>query len=85
MVEKININPYIFGDLGILSNAKDLNSGLRVDAGIGANFALLFNNRWHTSKPLNIRFDIPFFLNRIPEEQTDYIAFRYVFGVNRAF
>ncbi|MCB9261579.1 MAG: M1 family metallopeptidase [Flavobacteriales bacterium] len=82
---KININPYLFTDLGVLGNANNQYSDLRMDAGVGANFALLFNNKWTATKPLNIRVDLPFFLNRIPEEQNDYLKFRYVVGINRAF
>ncbi len=81
----VQINPYLFTDLGVLGVRDDLTSGLRVDAGVGANFALQFNRRFSSMKPLNIRFDMPFFLNRIPEEQSEYVQMRYVFGVNRAF
>ncbi len=81
----IQVNPYLFSDLGVLANADNLNSGLRVDAGVGANFTIRFNRKFSATKPLNLRIDLPFFLNRIPVEQTDYFQFRYVFGVNRAF
>lgn len=81
----VAVNPYLFSDIGALANANDQHSGLRMDAGVGANFALLFNRRWPMTKPLNLRIDLPFFLNRIPEEQTEFVQMRYVFGVNRAF
>ncbi|MFT7591995.1 MAG: hypothetical protein ACI9UJ_001924 [bacterium] len=81
----VQINPYLFTDLGILGVRDDLTSGLRVDAGVGANFALQFNRKFSSMKPLNIRIDLPVFLNRIPEEQTEYVQMRYVFGINRAF
>lgn len=82
---RLHVNPYLFTDLGLLGVRDDLTSGLRMDAGVGANFALLFNSKWSSTKPLNVRVDLPFFLNRIPEEQTDYLQMRYVLGINRAF
>lgn len=81
----VQVNPYLFTDVGVLGINDDLSSGLRMDAGVGANFALQFNQRFSGTKPLNIRIDLPFFLNRIPEEQTEYVQMRYVFGINRAF
>ncbi len=81
----LQINPYLFSDVGVLGLQSGNNSGLRMDAGVGANFAILFNRKWSSTKPLNIRIDLPLFLNRIPESQTEYVQMRYVFGVNRAF
>ncbi|MBO6516993.1 MAG: M1 family metallopeptidase [Bacteroidia bacterium] len=81
----LKIDPYLFTDLGVLSNQNNQHSGLRMDAGVGANFGILFNRYFTATKPLNIRIDLPFFLNRIPEEQTNYVQMRYVFGINRAF
>jgi len=81
----IDINPYLFGDFGILGINATQHSGFRMDAGVGANLALNFNRRWSSTKPLNLRIDLPFFLNRIPEEQSEYVQMRYVIGVNRAF
>lgn len=81
----VQVNPYLFTDFGVLANSDNQHGGLRMDAGVGANFALMFNSKWSATKPLNLRVDLPFFLNRIPEEQTEYVKFRYVFGVNRAF
>ena len=81
----IDFNPYLFGDFGILGINATQHSGFRMDAGVGANLALNFNRRWSSTKPLNLRIDLPFFLNRIPEEQSEYVQMRYVIGVNRAF
>lgn len=80
----VQLNPYLFTDLGVLANALNQNSGLRMDAGVGAEL------KWQSPnpvayKPFSIRFDMPFFLNRIPAEEQDYVKFRYVIGINRAF
>lgn len=80
----ISINPYLFADAGVLGNQRDQWSGLRVDAGLGSIISLRVPKLSGT-KPLNIRFDMPFFLNRIPQEQSDYVAFRYIMGINRSF
>lgn len=80
---------YLFGDARIinynLSTEKLLLSEPRIDAGLGAALTI---QRWgilQTVNPLTIRFDVPFFLNRIPNVETDYVAFRWVIGVSRAF
>jgi hypothetical protein len=36
-------------------------------------------------KPLTIRFDSPFFINRLPYAEKNYIQFRWLIGINRAF
>jgi len=35
-------------------------------------------------KPITIRFDIPLFLNR-PPATDDFLQFRWILGINRAF
>ncbi len=80
----LNVTPYLFADAGILGNSIDQWSGLRVDAGLGSIWSLHIPKLPGT-KPLNIRVDLPFFLNRIPEEQEEFVAFRYVIGINRTF
>ena len=79
----LKFNSYLFTDLGVLFNESG-NSGLRADAGLGT--SLTINFRPYTQlKPLTLRFDMPFFVNRIPAGQENYFAFRYVIGVSRAF
>ena len=48
-------------------------------------FALWYLVTQKKLKPLVLRFDLPLFLNRIPENQSEYFAFRYLVGINRAF
>ena len=78
------VQTYLFADAGILGSAKNFNSELRADAGIGSTLAINFG-RGSKIKPLVIRFDVPFFVNRLPHDQDEYVAFRYMIGINRAF
>ncbi|MFT5479240.1 MAG: hypothetical protein ACI9NN_000191 [Bacteroidia bacterium] len=80
----LGLTPYLFADAGVLAMDRDHNSGLRVDAGLGFLLSIRFN-KFSSTKPLNLRLDLPFFLNRIPEDQENYLAMRYVVGINRAF
>lgn len=80
---------YIFADAGIINYNLSTENLLfvepRVDAGIGTALTI---KRWgplQTVKPLTIRFDVPLFLNRIPYIEMDYVAFRWVIAVSRAF
>ncbi len=58
---------------------------LRADAGVGAALTIKKFGVLQTVNPLTIRFDVPFFLNRIPAADKDYIQYRFVIGVSRAF
>jgi len=85
----IKINTYLFGDAGIINYNYTSESlafaDLRADAGVG--FALTIH-KWGPLQginPLTIRFDMPLFLSRIPNSETNNFQFRWVAGVNRAF
>lgn len=82
-IRPLSLNTYLFGDAGILAS-DGYNSDLRVDAGIGTALTIR-TMKYNYYKPLVIRFDIPFFANRIPSGESNYIAFRYVLGISRAF
>ncbi len=71
---------YLFGDAGILTSSSK-SSDIRLDAGIGSTWAV---NLRKGNSPLMIRFDIPFFLNRVPDND-EFVAFRYLIGINRVF
>lgn len=80
---------YLFADAGVVGieePEEDFWLGsLRADAGVGTALTI---QRWgplQTVKPFTIRFDVPLFLNRTPATDPDYIMFRWVLGVNRAF
>lgn len=83
------VTPYLFGDAGTINNnlpGNDLTfTDIMADAGAGV--AVTIQKWWklQTVKPLTIRFDSPFFINRLPYEEKDYFQFRWMIGVNRAF
>ena len=85
----ITLQPYLFADAGIINTnlpGQALKmSDVMMDAGAGTTLNI---NRWgklYGLKPLSIRFDMPFFINRLPFEEKDYFQFRWMIGVNRAF
>lgn len=88
-------NIYLFADggfMGIQSPKRTDYSGLLADAGLGMVFSLKNWNKLSSSKkpwfngasPLNIRIDLPFFVNAVPESERHF-QFRWVLGINRAF
>ncbi|MFM9945314.1 MAG: M1 family aminopeptidase [Bacteroidia bacterium] len=81
-LNNFKFNPYLFADAGILGNGNQY-SGLRADAGLGTTLAINFG-KYNKLQPLVLRFDVPFFLNRV-ETGAEYVDFRYVVGINRAF
>ena len=82
------LKTYIFGDAGIITN-EDINSSnysdiftdLRTDAGVGFTYSI---RALPKMKPLVLRLDFPFFLNRPPANE-EYLEFRWLFGVNKLF
>jgi aminopeptidase N len=85
----IKINPYLFGDAGTINtNAPTkatVMSGLIADAGVGVAVSIQKWGPLYGLKPLTIRFDMPFFVNRLPFAEKDYFQFRWMVGINRAF
>jgi aminopeptidase N len=85
----IKINPYLFGDAGsINTNAPSkatVMSDLIVDAGVGVAVSIQKWGPLYGVKPLTIRFDMPFFINRLPFAEKDYFQTRWMIGINRAF
>jgi Peptidase family M1 domain len=83
------LNTYLFGDAGIInyntSNQPFKLAGLRADAGIGTALSIKKWGSLQKVDPLTIRFDMPFLLNRIPAVENNYIKFRWVVGISRAF
>ena len=83
-----DFDSYLFVDAGVLSyintDKKSQWSSWRADAGVGASFTI---KRWfklYNTKPLTIRFDIPFVVSNAPAGENN-VAFRWVLGFNRAF
>jgi len=90
LTRTFKLNTYLFADAGVINyNAQTDNTikmaDLRADAGIGAALTIKKFGVLQTANPLTIRFDVPFFLNRIPAADKDYIQYRFVIGVSRAF
>lgn len=85
----IKIQPYAFADAGIIntsvSNKANVMSDLMVDAGVGTTFTIARWGPLYNIKPLTVRFDVPFFINRLPFAEKDYIQFRWMIGINKAF
>lgn len=85
----IKMNPYIFGDAGTINSNfayEDLKmSDLMYDAGVGTTFSIVKWGPLVNVAPLTIRFDMPFFISRLPFEEKDHLQFRWMVGVSRAF
>lgn len=92
----LKVDAYLFADAGIMELSSyelpdfhtitptKMWSDVRVDAGLGMAFTV--KKWWHftKAKPLTLRVDFPFLLNRPSFSDPQYGAFRYVIGINRA-
>ncbi|MFL5764364.1 MAG: M1 family aminopeptidase [Bacteroidia bacterium] len=90
LTKTFKLTTYLFGDAGVINYSKNTDpvlkmSDLRADAGVGAALTIKKFGALQTVSPLTIRFDMPFFLNKIPATDKDYIQYRFVIGVERAF
>ena len=89
LIQAIDFVPYLFADAGTLSyqeeDGKQYFADLRADAGIGATVSWKYWGPLEQVKPLTIRIDLPLWLNRPPYAEEDYLKFRWVLGVERAF
>jgi aminopeptidase N len=85
----LKFKTYFFGDIGLINYNtiyEDLAfTDLRADAGLGAALTIKKWGPLDLVKPLTIRFDMPFFLNRPPSTDADFFQFRWVVGINRCF
>lgn len=85
----IKIQPYLFGDVGVINTNKPGETVVMgtpmADAGVGATFNIMRWGQLSGLKPLTIRFDMPFFITRLPYAEKDYVQFRWMVGINRAF
>jgi aminopeptidase N len=85
----LKINTYLFGDIGVINaNLPDEKLKFaepRADAGLGVAATIKKWGPLALEKPLTIRFDMPFLLTRTPNVSPDYVQFRWLIGVNRAF
>ena len=85
----IKFQPYIFGDAGIINTnaagTANMMSDIMLDAGVGATLSIVRFGQLYGIKPLTIRFDMPFVINRLPFAEKDYVQVRWMIGVNKAF
>jgi len=85
----LKINTYLFADAGMLQanrvGDKFALAELRADAGIGTALTIKKWGPLNMEKPLTLRFDVPFLLTRTPNVSPDYLQFRWLVGVERAF
>ena len=90
LTRTFKLSTYLFGDAGIINYSKTSDvvlkmSDVRVDAGLGCALTIKKFGKLQTVQPLTIRFDMPFFLNKIPATDKDYLQYRFVVGISRAF
>jgi hypothetical protein len=85
----LKIQPYLFGDAGTINKSAPgkaiVMTDVLFDAGIGTTINIVRWGPLYGIKPLSIRFDVPFFINRLPFEEKDYLQFRWVLGINKTF
>ena len=85
----IKLNPYLFADAGSINTNLPTNatvmSNMMADAGAGIALSIQKWGPLYGIKPLTIRLDMPFFVNRLPFAEKDYFQFRWMIGINRAF
>ncbi|MEI7595171.1 MAG: M1 family metallopeptidase [Bacteroidota bacterium] len=85
----LGFNSYLFGDIGIINKNKAWENisfaRFRADAGIGAALTIKKWGNIQKAEPLTIRFDAPIWLNRIPAVDKDYLMYRWVISISRAF
>ena len=83
------LNTYLFGDLGAVTYADSHNeqelSHVRMDAGAGVALTIKKWGFLQDIKPLTFRFDVPFAISSTPNADQQYVKFRWVLGINRAF
>ena len=85
----LRLQPYLFGDAGIINTnapgTANVMSNVMADAGIGTTLSIVRWWKLYNIKPLTVRFDFPLFVNRLPYAEKDYVQFRWMVGINRAF
>ena len=85
----IKFQPYVFGDAGsINTNAPGgatIMSDVMADAGIGTTLSIVKWGALYGIKPFTIRFDMPFFVSRLPFAETSNFQFRWMLGINKSF
>ena len=87
----LKLDVYLFADAGIINiNEMDDSrlafSTVRADAGLGTALTIKKWGKLETTKPLTIRLDMPWLLNRTPHASPEYFdTNRWLLTVRRAF
>jgi hypothetical protein len=85
----VKMQTYLFGDAGIINTSlpgkANVMSDVIADAGAGVSLSIVKWWKLYNIEPLTIRFDMPFFVTRLPYAEKDYVQFRWILGINRAF
>ncbi len=85
----LKVDTYLFGDAGYISgsqlNEEFFTGSLRADAGLGMAITIKKFGPLEKVNPFTLRFDMPLFLNRPPFQEKDYLRFRWLLAVSRAF
>lgn len=93
----LHVDAYLFADAGLIElssySLPDYTlqtpttkwSDLRADAGLGFAFTIKNWGVFEKAKPLTLRVDFPFLINRAPYANPQYAAFRWLVGINRSF
>ena len=85
----LTFKTYAFADAGVIDvyEAKEnfVFKAPRADAGLGVALTIKKFYRLNAVKPFTIRADFPVFLNRVPNIDPEYINYRWIIGINRAF
>jgi aminopeptidase N len=85
----LDYDMYLFADAGILQIDKlksyDILNLVKTDAGIGTSLTIKKFGPMQTIQPLTIRFDVPLFLNATPNSAPEFVQFRWIIGINKAF
>ncbi len=85
----LGLNMYLFADAGTIDFTSDAGnkvfSEVRADAGLGTTLTIKKWGILDKPSPLILRFDMPFFLSRPPNEAPEYLKFRWVVGLSKAF
>jgi hypothetical protein len=85
----LKLDTYLFGDLGIMGDPTRKTGlapmNLRMDAGVGTALTIKSWGRFQSAQPLTLRFDMPLVLSHTPFLSPEFVQFRWVVGISRAF
>jgi aminopeptidase N len=86
----LKLTTYLFADAGVINYTTPSITtvefaDIRMDAGLGSALTIKRFGILQKVKPLTIRFDMPFFLSSVPAMDNNYVQYRFVIGINRAF